>query len=458
MNIITQAQVIYIFLIYAAIVIGISLWYKRHRTGDEYLMAQRKASAFLVGAALFTLVGGGEIVTMPALAYTYGFSAIALFVGYALGFIFLGIIASRVRKHLGEHLYLSLPDYIHTRFGALAGRLTFLISFLAFSALLLIQFTAGGQILTAIAPIGYATAVILTALVASTYLSIGGFSTVLATDVIQGFVRLLFIPLIVLAAMKTVGHVAVVRPTEGLPVAVWISFIITGIFTAASSADVWQRMYAAKSDRAARNGLFGGAFLLMVFGSSLVWLGLIARQSAQITSPDNAFTQALTALLPGWAVVIAIILILSTIMSTADTELFLVSGMLHRELLRLRGVKDSADIAQKQSIFKTRIIIVIMTILTVSFSLVFRELISIYTWLLSAILVMAPTIISSLLGMKNRVVANASLICNAVLFIVLALLGYLTTDNAYLIVIPGLVICLFGSLYVNMKDRSQNFL
>jgi len=442
-----------VFLLYGVAIISMSVWFRRHRTGDEYLMANREASAFLVGAALFTLVGGGELVAMPALGYTYGASAIALFLGYALGFAFLGIISSRIRVRLSEHLHLSLPDYVHVYFGRFAGTLTFLISFAAFSALLLIQFTAGGQILNSLSSISYTRAVLLTAVIATTYLFIGGFRTVLATDVVQGFARLLLVPLIAFVAAKGLGHATIIRPVESLPLATWISLTVTGFFTAASSADVWQRIYAAKSDQAARRGLFGGGVMLLVFGGFLVSLGIVARQSAAITSPDSAFTQTLSQLLPFWAVLLAVVFVLSTIMSTADTELFLLSGMLHRELIRFRGANAPQTIAAKESIWETRLLMLLIAGAAMGLSFVFRELVSIYTWLLSTILVMAPMILASLFLPRQRLSAVLSLTCNLAIFVILAFFGKLTPDNAYYIVLPGAII--YVITYFVTRNRQE---
>jgi Na+/proline symporter len=80
-------------------------------------------------------------------------------------------------------------------------------------------------------------------------------------------------------------------------------------------------------------------------------------------------------MLPHWAVVIAVVLVISVIMSTADTEIFLLSGMTLREILRLRGLKESSVISQKQSIRASRILMIIITCSAVLLSLVFRELV-----------------------------------------------------------------------------------
>ena len=150
--------------------------------------------------------------------------------------------------------------------------------------MLLIQFTAGGQVLSALTALSYEKSILLTAGIATAYLFIGGFKTVLATDVVQGAARLLLMPLIVFVAAKGVTTHLSPPPVAALPMMIWVSLIVTGFFSAASSADVWQRIYAAKTiDRAAQYGLVGGAALLIVFGVALVSLGLVARGTPSVT-------------------------------------------------------------------------------------------------------------------------------------------------------------------------------
>jgi SSS family solute:Na+ symporter len=440
--------------VYGALVLAISYITRSAKDADDYLMGGRKAPAVLVGAALFTLVGGGELVTLTALAFVHGLAALALFVGYALSFIFLAMLAQRIRAHPDMRQFLSLPDYIHSTFGKVAGHLVFLVSFAAFFAMLMIQFIAGGQILQPLLKLDYATCVMVTAGIAVAYLVIGGFRTVLATDLLQGLSRLLLLPMIIYAVVQDAKGGVQPVSTEPLPLAVWASLIITGFFAAASSADIWQRVYAAKSDKAASLGLVIGAVCIMVFGYFLVQLGLIARGTGLTKSADAAFVDALSVGLPDWATYLAIVLVLSTIMGTADTEIFLLAGMLGREASRVIGVMGTHEVAQKQSVKKSRWLVVAITAIAVALSLVFRELIPIYTWLLSAILVISPTVIGSLLVQASRALVVTSLVLNIAVFVALALGGFLAPEYAYLIVIPGFV--LYGAAVISKNRQGDS--
>ncbi|MFZ2864413.1 MAG: hypothetical protein WA440_06645, partial [Ignavibacteriaceae bacterium] len=370
-----------IIIAYAVIVLAISVVTRKYNTSDEYFMGGRSASSAYVGSALFTLVGGGELITLTALSFVYGWAGLALFLGYALGFVFLALYTSRIRTTASA---LSLPDYIHKNYGRLAGHLVFLISFGAFFSMLLIQFTAGGQILQSMLNLDYSFCVLIMALIATAYLVIGGFRTVLATDMLQGISRIILLPLIIVAVLSGVKSGLELFSTESLPVMIWVGLTMTGFFAAASSADVWQRIYAARDEKAASAGLIIGAVSMMLFGAMLALLGIIANQGGITTNADTAFVDALSSGLPTWATYLAVILVLSTIMGTADTEIFLLAGMLGRELFRFRGIYNEEEIMRRQSIKNNRILVIAIAVCAVSLALIFNDLLAIYTWLLSA--------------------------------------------------------------------------
>jgi len=444
-------------LLYGVVILAISYSLRKHTDADDYLMGGRSASALLVGGALFTLVGGGELITLTALAFTSGYSALALFAGYSLGFVYLATMAKRIRSNPDSKNFLSLPDYIHAKFGRLAGHLVFLVSFGAFFAMLLIQFTAGGQLLQPLLKLEYVTCVLITAAIAASYLLIGGFRTVLATDLLQGVSRLLLLPLIIYAVSQGIGADrgnSASSPIEMLPIPILVSLIVTGFFAAAASSDVWQRIYAARSAMAARNGFLLGAASLLIFGYLLVQLGLLAHAGAITQNPDSAFVAALGIGLPVWALHLAVILVLSTILGTADTEIFLLSGMLGRELSRLRGGKNAEDVSRAQSVLQSRVLVILVAVAAVAFSLVFRELIPIYTWLLCAILVIAPMVVASLYLEARRGFVVASVTLNLLVFLIMASLGLLSPETAYWIVIPGFL--MYGVAYVIGKGSAND--
>ena len=208
---------------------------------------------------MFTLIGGGEFVTLASLGYLFGWSAIALFVGYSLGFVFLGVLAHRIRENSASRDYLSLPDYAFDKFGPFVGLLVLTISFAAFFALLMLQFSAIGSIVPDLTGISRGTAIIVSGLVVIGYLFVAGFRAVVRTDVLQACSMIILVPMILYFLVTETGvHIDFAAGSEGtLPLDLWASLVATGALIAAASADVWQRAFAARTNLSATVGFFG---------------------------------------------------------------------------------------------------------------------------------------------------------------------------------------------------------
>ena len=92
---------------YAAVVLMLSYRARHASTVNDFIMGGHEAAWYGIGASIFSLIGGGEIVALTALGFTYGYSAIALFVGYAIGFVVLGLLAGRIRAAQGNKPFVS---------------------------------------------------------------------------------------------------------------------------------------------------------------------------------------------------------------------------------------------------------------------------------------------------------------------------------------------------------------
>lgn len=420
-----------VFLLYAAALVALSLYLSK-KSDSDFVMGGRNASSIFVGGALFSLIGGGELVTLTSLAAVYGLPAISLFAGYALGFIFLALSASRIRAQSQDH-FVSIPDFISHQYGKMAGKLVFLVSFLAFFSMLVLQFVAGGQILGALAGWQYHVGVLAIAGVTLVYLLIGGFKTVLWTDIIQGGSRLLLMPLLLFALVGLLGAPRdVATRIEPLPPILWASFIITGIFAAIASADVWQRIFAAKDADHASRGLWIGAGAMLAFGGMLVALGILALSAGVASSPETAFIDTLSVSLPLWAQIVAVVLVLSTIMGTADTELFMLSSM------AAKGFKDEEPLPQK-----VRMYLAVIGVFAVGVALAFDDLILVYTWLLTALVAISPIVVASIFGWSLKPYYAAGLVTLSVAtFAGLAFLGILTLETAFYVLLPNFIFLL----------------
>ena len=182
---------------------------------------------------------------------------------------------------------------------------------------------------------------------------------------------------------------------------------------------------------------------MLAFGGLLVLVGLIARSTAVTDDPNQAFGAVMTELLPPWAAAIAILLVLTTVMSTADTEMFLSGGLLSRELSRLQGHRSQDEIIASTSVKLARLAVSICTSVAVSLALYVRDLVALYTWLISALLILAPMVVGSLFIPRETRAGPISLVVSGLAFCALALAGKITPETAYYVLVPG-----FGSYFL----------
>lgn len=323
--------------------------------------------------------------------------------------------------------------------------------FLAFLSLLLIQFSAGAQIVSAIAGWSYLYSLFATGIIIATYLIFGGFQSVLVTDVVQGIVMLILLPLILWA----VGTNEVVETTktsfEQLDLLTISSFVFTGLFVVAASADIWQRIYAARDNKSAKAGLVLAAILFIVFGFGIAGLGVFAKVGLPNIDPNNAFVESVVSLMPKWAFVTVILLVFSSIMSTADTEIFLLSSILSREITRWKnGYKSNRETSENTKITIARVCVVVITLLGLILSAFFVELVDIYVFLLSIILIISPPLLLGLRLKLNDKSVSISIILSLITFISLIITGNLNANNIVLIVIPGFLFTLISKFTIKI--------
>ncbi|MCP4455128.1 MAG: sodium:solute symporter family protein, partial [Planctomycetes bacterium] len=130
---------------------------------------------------------------------------------------------------------------------------------------------------------------LIVGLAVAVYVTLGGLSAVIATDMVQFICLSLFILVMAAVVMSgagdasdlSLGQMAANAPegwwnpaSIGLPmVLIFVLAIIPGWIT---EQDPWQRVWAAKDERSARNGMFLGSFLVAVVfgGCALIALGL----------------------------------------------------------------------------------------------------------------------------------------------------------------------------------------
>ncbi len=403
---------------YAAICIGIGFWSSRGHKDDDYLIAGRKMTLFgFISSVVASYVGGAAIVAYSAYVYQFGISAITVFAGTAIGFLVFIPYALKLRKISGDKEFLTLSDWFYYKFDNKTGIVSAFILFVVYFGMLLNQFIAGSSILAHISGLSYEMALLISSAIISIYLVVGGFKSVIKTDIFQYLVLFVLFILLgyVLIADDEFFTMELVDVSRMDPL-MTIVFIAFGILIIFQSAEYWQRVYAAKNSKVVKNGLIGSAIFVVITGFAITIVGLSAHLHVPGIEARNAFAEGLTFLIPAKYIGVGLILLFAAIMSSADTIIFVLASSLSKDYIAQFSKKEVNQHNLKK---QTRIFIILFSILGFFFAYFFRDIIYVITFITGIGFTIIPAAIASFHMKLDKRAALASFISGIIYILIL---------------------------------------
>lgn len=365
-----------ILAVYFAIVILVGILSSRKRSNEGFLIADRSLGPWMDTATIVAAkTGAGVLVTFVALVYLYGISAMWFFAGAATGYLIFIPFAVHLRHLSALQRFYTLSDYFFHRFGVAAGVVSAIVVFLYMVLVLMIQMISGAKILNDLIGISYGFSLLVIAGTIFSYMILGGFAAVVKTDVLQ------FLAIVILTWL--IGYVlwsgslrsvmdAAFSIGKPAPIKSILSFFLIGILLPFTSAELWQRVYAAKDAKTVRKTLFMTSFFYTLIGVSILIIGLAISARVKNIDPDLALVAGFRNLLPSGLLGIAVVALLAAILSSADSYLFVtVSIVIHDFYSRFRKV-------EKQKLVRVfRIMLPVFIVLTLALSFRFRSVVAI---------------------------------------------------------------------------------
>ena len=321
----------------AMVTIGVVMVKRVQNTDDYYLGGRSFGPLVLMATVCATIIGGSGLMGRAGVAYSSGFKAIMTALPYLLGmFIFSGF-AGRISAVGTTFSVTSIPDLFEQRFGKTAKVILGCLIAFTMMGTVASQVTATATIINMLGSeigISFELGALIACVVFMVYTATSGLFGVIYTDVFQFVMLILFVYIMIPSAsvMKLGGFSVFLEnlaPELAKPYidGSILSDIITYFVFTLAGAEMWQRAFAAKSRRAAKEGLFLGTF---VYGLTipLVWfMGVITHQLVsadkitQYGSTDAVVPALAIEVLPVGLTGLALAGILSVIMSTADSYL-----------------------------------------------------------------------------------------------------------------------------------------
>lgn len=307
---------------------------KRHpnHSFDEYAAAPSSFGApGIAFSMLGTIVGGGMFVGVTALGHRFGLVASFIGVASLAGLILMGSLAASIRTKLREAGAHGIVQLIHIRLGPWTAGFFCVVQTALLLMVLAAQFVAIRDVIVALklpamSHLVLAGAYVVTA-IASWWLSQGLRRDILS-DIFQLGVIAVGAAIIVAGTMSATG-LDVIRSqgeaaligseggTKGLFLVLGALVLMPATFL--GRLDVWQRIVAAKSDRAASVGFFVAGFGAVLAYLFFVFLGVAGKGLGCQDSDIVAFCMGSNAGLPSYYAAVVLAAFFAAVVGTADT-------------------------------------------------------------------------------------------------------------------------------------------
>lgn len=334
-----------ILIIWIALTTGVGLVASFKIGLFEFWLNKKETSTLpLLATIVATQVGAGAIIGIAAstAGSGIGFGLVSL-LSTVSGFVFIGYLAPKF-KRLGDKLEaITLPKLFLLRYGRSAQLASSLVIVFVYLSLLAAQFYAVSSLIQAIDSSFVNIVVIASFIGVIVYSSLSGYKGDLATDIIHMIGMIFLIGLgyyLILSGNKNeIENIFSHKNLDPLKFGGW-TFLILGTFfgflVPLLTPEQLLRIFSSRSQQDARKVYYLSAFCVIPFYCFAILLGLIST-GASIEGEDMSaqISKTLIDIFPKGFVGLAIGIMISVIVSTANTLIVVLSSTLLNDTLKI---------------------------------------------------------------------------------------------------------------------------
>lgn len=344
-----------VLAVYAAAMVGFGLYfYFKVDTYADYYDGGRTWGVWIVGCAVAaTNIGAGNTMGSVAMAYRDGYSALWYVTLQALAFVPFAYVACHKIHPLRE---TTLAEYLETRYRPWLRPISAVALALATFAILPAQIVGGATVLTALVGIDHTTAFLLVGSTLILYSALGGMPSVTYGDVYQWALMLggffVGVPIFLSAAG---GLTAVLASAPASHQSWWTgatgtwspptiaAWLITVVMARFGSQEWYQRIRAAKSVEASRNGFVLGGLMAAPFGVLTMVVGIGAlQQFPALANPEEAFARSMMSAMPIGLRALMMSAILAAVVTSGESSVNSATALFVNDVCK-RIVPDRSD-------------------------------------------------------------------------------------------------------------------
>lgn len=349
-----------LLLVYTAILIRNAWIGRQASTGmDAYYVGNRSMGGIAIGISFYaTFASTNSYIGHAGKSYAYGLPWVSFALALvAFTYISWRFIAPKLRAFAANFDALTLPDYLGARFCGEADhdrqplRLVSAVIIIFSSLLYLVAiFKGAGHLFQQFLNIPYESAVLLTLVIVVIYTSVGGFISVVRTDVMQGILMVIGAVLLFYFVTEAAGGVGAIgelasQPDKsylfewngGISFAFLIGLSLSGALKLIVDPRQLSRFYALKDDEEAKRGIWIAMIGLLLVQLSIFPIGLYSHFLLEdVTDTDLIVPTLLNApeIFPIWAADFLTVAIVAAAMSSMDSVLLVAASTSFKNLIR----------------------------------------------------------------------------------------------------------------------------
>ena len=365
----------------------------------------------VVFTQIATIMGAGNFIGHATSGFTKGISHIPFVIGEQGSKIVFGLLFAGLA---GKFTYNTLSGMMHDLIHrdkiskAIVGLLTMSIMLAWLGG----QAKGLGYVFEQFTGIDSLPVIIFFNIIFIIYTYLGGIVSVAWTDLIQGIVVVVFSAIFYISAFQPVnwslaelGTRAIAIAGEdywslsNVPVGTILVNFITGCLGALVAQCYWQRCFASKDSKTARNSLLIGGVYCLIAVSLTALVGIVARVLNPGLDPSLAMPWLIMNYTPKFVAATVFALILAAAMSSADSYLNSAAVILVDDIIRPFMKDDSDEKLVKYAKVATIIIGVVACFLSIFAESIIGMFSKAYTMAGGGV---APVLIVGLLWKKDR--------------------------------------------------------
>lgn len=332
------------FLLYSSLFLLLAYFESRHlRNNEDYFVAGRQAGGIQTGfSVIASCVGASATIGVCGLAFSVGLPAMWWLLSGAIG---LGVLTVFLLKRLRHRPHLTMLEIVRERLGTKATKLCAGIIVLAWISILAAQFSAMASIVEQMTDLPATYALLLGSMVILLYTLLGGQAAVMKSDVIQLLVMVggLSLLLIVLFDQnpQPFNNVQFELLNDDFDFDDWTRFMVLIGGSYVVCPMLFSRFMSSRSHQSAAHGAIIAIIGLIAFSLLIVLIGIEARNFIPANTPSDQVLAAVTQQLSDGTGVIITLVLISAILSSADSCLITAATVVSNDLMNRPSIRLS---------------------------------------------------------------------------------------------------------------------